>query len=121
MKLCQTCQTVERTLYLILPGSDVQVDPNTAISKACQQTCVNLIVTFKLDIDKQAAPLRKKFEKLQWQINNTGISEDQIRDKRQQIDQLKQQIQALEGQLTPLHVIKAMHKTHQWGKYLGGP
>ena len=54
-------------------------------SKASLQTGVNLIVklvTFKMDIDKQAAPLRKKIEKLQWQIDNAVLSEDQIKDKR---------------------------------------
>ena len=54
-------------------------------SKASLQTGVNLIVklvTFKMDIDKQAAPLRKKIEKLQWQIDNVVLSEDQIKDKR---------------------------------------
>ena len=82
-------------------------------SKACQQTGVNLIVTFKIDLDKQAAPLRKKIEKLQWQIDNGVLSEDQIRQKREQIDTLKQQIQALGGQLPQLQVTKVVHKTQQ--------
>ena len=82
-------------------------------SKVRQQTGVYLFVTFKMDINKQAAPLRNKIEKLQWQIDNAVLSEDQIRQKREQIDTLKQQIKALEGQLTQLQVTKVMHKTHQ--------
>ena len=40
------------------------------------------LVTFKMDIHKQAAPVRKKIEKLQWQIDNAVLREDQIKDKR---------------------------------------
>ena len=51
-------------------------------SKACKQTGVNLIVTFKMDIDKQAAPLRKRIEKLEWQIHNAVLSDNQIAQKK---------------------------------------
>ena len=80
------------------------------MSKAHQQTGVNLSVTFKMDVDKQAAPLRKKIEKLQWQIDNRVLSEDQIRPKREQTDTLKQQIQALGWQLPQLQVTKVVHR-----------
>ena len=85
-------------------------------SKACQQTGVNLVVqflTFTMDIDKQTARLRKNIEKLQWQIDNTVLSEDQIKEKEEQIAKLKTQIESFGGQLTPLQVTKAVITTLQ--------
>ena len=40
-----------------------------ATSKAWRQTGVN-IVTFTMNINKEAAVLRKKLEKLNWQLDN---------------------------------------------------
>ena len=87
-----------------------------ATSKACWQTGVNLVVkllTFTIDIDKQTAPLHKKIEKLQWQIDNAVLSEDQIREQKEQIAALKTQIENFSIQLTPLQVTKVVTTTHQ--------
>ena len=74
-----------------------------------------------MDIDKQTAPLYQKIEKLQWQIDNTVLSEDQIREKKEQIPTLNTQIENFGNQLTPLQVTKVVTTTHQQGGYLGGP
>ena len=66
-----------------------------------------------MDIDKQTAPLRKKIERLQWQIDNAVLSEDQIREKKEQIATLKTQIENFDSQLTPLQVTKVVTTTHQ--------
>ena len=76
----------------------------------------NLVVkllTFMMNIDKQTAPLCKKTEKCQWQIDNAVLSEDQIREKKEQIATLKTQIENFGSQLTPLQVTKAVTTTHQ--------
>ena len=59
--------------------------PILTTSKAHRQTGVNLVVkllTFTIEIDKQTAPFHKKIEKLQWQIDNAVITEDQIKEKK---------------------------------------
>ena len=79
-------------------------------SKACQQTGV--IST--MDIEAQAAKLRKKLEKLNWQLTNnpdlTQTKRQRIEDK---VNQIKEQLKALEAHLTPLTVTKLVHQTHQ--------
>ena len=66
-----------------------------------------------MDIDKQTAPLHKKIEKLQWQIDNAVITEDQIKEKKKQLANIKTQIESFGGQLILLQVTKVVHKTHQ--------
>ena len=67
-----------------------------------------------MDIEVQAAKLRKKLEKLNWQLTNNP---DLIPTKRQRIEdkvnQIKEQLKALEAQLTPVTVIKLVHQTHR--------
>ena len=57
-----------------------------------------------MDIDNQTAPLCKKIEKLQWQIDNAVLSDEQIREKKEQIATLKTQIENFGNQLTPLRL-----------------
>ena len=42
-----------------------------ATSKACWHTGVNLLVTFTMDVEKWASQLRKKLEKINWQLDNS--------------------------------------------------
>ena len=86
-------------------------------SKTPQQAGVNQtvkLVTFKMDIDQQAAVLRKKLEKLNWQLeNNPDLSKTKRKKLQDKVDDIKEKMKAFEGQLTPLAVTKLMHKTHQ--------
>ena len=66
-----------------------------------------------MDTDKQTAPLCKKIEKLQWQIDNAVLTEDLIKEKKEQIAILKTQIESFSSQLTPLQVTKVVTTTHQ--------
>ena len=70
------------------------------------------IVTSTMDIDKQAAMLNKKIEKLSWEIKNKVLTDKQIEDMQEKIKAIKEQIEALGGQLTPLVVTKIIQKTH---------
>ena len=67
-----------------------------------------------MDIEKEAAKLCKKLEKLNWQLTNnpdlTQTKRQRIEDK---VDQIKEQLKALEAQLTPLTVIKLFHQAHR--------
>ena len=86
-------------------------------SKACWQTGV----TFMMDTDKQGSILRKKFEKLNWQLDNPDLSKNQRKKKEDEVEYIKKQLKALESQLS-LQVTKLVHTTHdQWGGYHGGP
>ena len=64
-----------------------------------------------MDIDKQTAPLCKKIQKLQWQIDNAVLSEDQIKEKKEEIAKLKTQTESFGSQLTPLQLTKALTTT----------
>ena len=66
-----------------------------------------------MNIDKKTAPLCKKIEKIQWQIDNAVLSEDQIKQKMEEIDKLKSQIESFGNQNTPLQVTKAVMTTLQ--------
>ena len=63
-----------------------------------------------MDIEKEAAKLRKKLDKLNWQLTNNP---DLTQTKRQRIEDEVGQIKALEAQLTPLIVTKLVHQTHR--------
>ena len=88
-----------------------------ATSKACQQTGVNLIVelvTFKMDIDQQAVVLRKKLEKLNWQLeNNPDLTKTKRKKLQDKVEDIEEKIKVFEGKLTPLAVTKVMHETHE--------
>ena len=53
------------------------------LTDRCQS--VVQFLTLTMDIDKQTAPLPKKIQKLQWQIDNAVLSEDQIKEKKEEI------------------------------------
>ena len=72
-------------------------------------------------MEAQAAALWKKIEKLEWEIRNEVLTQDQKDNKEGRILQLKAQIQTLENQLPGLRVTKIKRTIHQWGKYHGGP
>ena len=66
-----------------------------------------------MDIEAQAAKLRKKLEKLNWQlINNPDLTHAKRNKLEDKVDQTKQQLKAFEAQFTPLTVTKLVHKTH---------
>ena len=93
-------------------------------SKACQHKGVNLVVklvTFMMDIKGQAVVLRKKLEKLNWQLGNEVLTGKQTEKKEKEIKEIESQIEALGIQLTSLRVTKVVHTTHQWGGYHKGP
>ena len=50
-----------------------------------------------MNIEGQAVQLRKQIEKLQWQIDNCMLTEDQVKVKQQKIDGLKAQIAEFEA------------------------
>ena len=82
-------------------------------SKACQQTGVNL-VTFTMNIDKEAAVLRKKLEKLNWQLeNNPDFTKTKRKKLQDVVEAIEEKLKAFEGKLTPLAVTKVVHETHQ--------
>ena len=54
-----------------------------------------------MDIKAQAAKLRKKLEKLNWQlINNPDLTQAKRKKLEDEVDQIKQQLKAFEAQLT---------------------
>ena len=66
-----------------------------------------------MDIDQQAAVLRKKLEKLNWQIeNNPNLSKNKRKKFQDEVDDIKEKLKAFEAQLTPMGV-NVIHKTHQ--------
>ena len=68
-----------------------------------------------MDTEAQAAKLRKKLEKLNWQlINNPDLTQAKRKKLEDEVDQIKQQLKAFEAQLTPLAVTKLVHETHRW-------
>ena len=66
-----------------------------------------------MDVDKQAAKLNKKIDKLRWQIRNEVLTKKQKDKKDEEIVELEKQIKAFEGQLMPLKVTKLVHKTYE--------
>ena len=97
------------------PGSDVQFDPNISHIKGlptdrCQSVVQFLILT--MDIDKKAAELRKKLEKICWNLNNNpDLSATKRKSLEDQKAALIKEIADLETQLTPLQVTKAVTTT----------
>ena len=66
-----------------------------------------------MDIEKEAAKLSKKLEKLNWQLtNNTDLTQTKRQRIEDEVNQIKEQLKALEAQLTPLIVTKLVHQTH---------
>ena len=65
-----------------------------------------------MNIDKKAAKLCKRVEKLEWEIRNEVLSEKQIKKKEKQIKDIKEEIEAFQTQLMPLKVTKLVTKTH---------
>ena len=63
-------------------------------------------------MEAQAAVLRKKIEKLEWEIRNEVLTQDQKDNKHAKILQLKAQIDALQNQLPALRVTKIKRTTH---------
>ena len=57
-------------------------------------------------MEAQAAALRKQIEKLEWEIRNEVLTQDQKDNKEARILQLKAQIEALGNQLPGLRVTK---------------
>ena len=83
-------------------------------SKACQQTGVNLFVTFTMNVEKQASQLRKKLEKITWQLNNNpDLTAAKRKAFEDQVPDIKKELLALETKLTPLTVIILTHITHE--------
>ena len=83
-----------------------------ATSKACRQTGVN-IVTFTMNIDKEAAVLRKKLEKLNWQLdNNPDLTKTKKKKIQDEVKAIEEKLKGFEGKLTPLGVTKVIHETH---------
>ena len=107
-----------------------------ATSKACRHTGVN-IVTFTMNIDKEAAVLRKKLEKLNWQLdNNPDLPKTKKKKIQDKVKAIEEKLKGFEGKLTPLGVTKVIHETStrqvrqvsgglkgkpSWGYVLGKP
>ena len=67
-----------------------------------------------MDIEAQAAKLCKKLEKLNGQLtNNPDLTQTKRQRIEDEVNQIKEQLKALEAQLTPLTVTKLVHQTHQ--------
>ena len=88
-----------------------------ATSKACQQTGVNLLVTFTMNIQKQASALWKKLEQLKFILDNPDLTPTKRAQLEDQLDAINAQLKAFEQQLTQLRVTKIKRTMYQWGKY----
>ena len=83
-------------------------------SKADWQTGVNLLVTFTVDVEKWASLLRKKLEKINWQlINNPDLTAAKRKAFEDQVADIKKELLAIENQFTLLTVTKLTHTTHK--------
>ena len=72
-----------------------------------------------MDIDKQAAVLRKKLEKLKWQLeNNPDLTKTKRKKLKDKVEAIEEKLKAFEGKLTHLAVTKVIHETHQWGRWV---
>ena len=66
-----------------------------------------------MDIKEEASKLRKKIEKINWQLTSgIALSRKQIYQKKDQIDILKAHLKALENKLTKLRLTKMNVKLH---------
>ena len=66
-----------------------------------------------MDIDAEAGKLRKKLEKIQWQLtNNPDLSATKRKKLEDEFDDIKEKLKAFEDKLTPLGVTKLVHETH---------
>ena len=117
VKLCQHVEHIKGSCAWFDLDLMFELTQILTTSKAPWQTGVNLImklVTFKMDINQQASVLRKKLEKLSWQLeNNPDLSKNKRKKLQDEVDDIKEKLKALEGQLTLLAVTKVMRKTHQ--------
>ena len=84
-----------------------------ATSKASRLTGVILIVTLAMDIDQQAAGLRKKVEKIKVKLDSPDLSANKRQQLEAQLDAITGQLKALEQQFTPLGVTKIKRTMHQ--------
>ena len=67
-----------------------------------------------MDIDQQAAVLRKKLEKLNWQLeNNPDLSKNKRKKLEDGMADIRKQLLAFETQLTPLAMTKVVYTTHK--------
>ena len=58
-----------------------------------------------MDIDQQGTVLRRKLEKLNWQLeNNPDLSKNKRKKLQDEVDYIKEKLKAFEGQHTPLAV-----------------
>ena len=82
-------------------------------SKTRQQTGVNLLVTFTMDIEKEASALRKKLEQIKFKFDNPDLTPTKRAQLEDQVDAINTQLKAFEQQLTQLRVTKIKRTTHQ--------
>ena len=74
---------------------------------------VNLLVTFTMDIEKEASALRKKLEQIKFKLDNPDLTPTKRAQLEDQIDAINTQLKAFEQQLTQLRVTKIKRTTHQ--------
>ena len=66
-----------------------------------------------MDVEKRASQLRKKLEKINWQlINNPDITAAKRKAFEDQVADIKNELLVLESKLTLLTVTKMTHTTH---------
>ena len=66
-----------------------------------------------MNIDKEAAVLRKKLEKLNWQLdNNPNLTKTKKKKIQDEVKAIEEKLKEFEGKLTPLGVTKVIHETH---------
>ena len=64
--------------------------------------------------DGEAEKLRKKLEKIQWQLtNNPDLSAAKRKKLEDKFDEIKEKLKAFEDKLKSLGVTKLVHKTHR--------
>ena len=74
---------------------------------------VNLLVTFTMDIEKEASALRKKLEQIKFKLDNPDLTPTKRAQLEDQVDAINTQLKAFEQQLTQLRVTKIKRTTHQ--------
>ena len=73
---------------------------------ATSKAGVNLLVTFTMDIEKQASALRKKLEQIKFKLDNPDLTPTKRAQLEDQVDAINTQLKAFEQQLTQLRVTK---------------
>ena len=82
-------------------------------SKARRQTDVNLLVTFTMDIEKEASALWKKLEQIKFKLDNPDLTPTKRAQLEDQVKAINTQLKSFEQQLTQLRVTKIKRTTHQ--------